>query len=111
MSNIPLAQELFSAYRTILAEKGNSPDWAVHQRNDQSKLVCPSIPFVGKHYADQPCRILVYASAENLSDYYPGSSSERPWLDDNTQAIDRHRLFLMLRQKTESFSQLYIFSQ
>ena len=83
---------LLDAYDEIIKSRGNEPDWAVHQRNDQSKLVSCTIPFVGKHYNEQPVKILVYASAESLSDYYPGGG-ERPWLDDDTIAANRHRFF------------------
>ena len=56
-----MVNNLIEAYGKI--SECNSPEWAVHKRNNQNELVKPSIPFVGKHYADQPKRILVYASA------------------------------------------------
>lgn len=87
-----LEQSLLEKYQKIMAEHGDGPEWAVHQKNNQNCLVKPSIPFVGKNYEKQEKKILVYASAEVLSDYFPGGSSERPWLEDE-RAITRHRWF------------------
>ena len=71
-----LEEKLLQSYREL--SKVNAPDWAVHKKYDQQHLVAPSIPFVGKHYLEQETKILVYASAEHLGNYYPGSESERP---------------------------------
>lgn len=86
-----LEQRLLIAYSEI-SEK-NSPDWAVHKRNSD-ELVKPTIPFVGKHYLEQPKKILVYASAENLSDYWKGNDKHWPgdWLDNDKKAQNRHRM-------------------
>jgi len=48
---------------------------------------------VGKHYLEQPKKILVYASAEKLAVYYLGNTEEwyGDWLDDDRQAENRHR--------------------
>lgn len=85
-----MVENLLRTYREI--REKIAPEGAVHQRNTPEELVVPTIPFVGKHYAEQEKKILVYASAEVLSDYYPGSQYERPWLDDNNQAENRHRI-------------------
>lgn len=84
---------LLKAYDAICRAKGDNPEWAVHKRNSPAELVRCTIPFVGKYYAEQSGKILVYASAENLSGYYPGNSREwvGDWLDDDRQAENRHR--------------------
>lgn len=86
-----LETALLTAYKEI--HKTVKPEWAVHKRDPQksSELVSPSIPFVGKHYAEQKKKILVYASAENLAEYCCGVDTDRPWLDDDTLAENRHR--------------------
>ena len=88
-----MVERLLHAYRDILTEKQNSPDWAVRKRNNPNELVRPTVPFVGKHYAEQKKKILVYASAENLADYYVGNTKYwvGDWLDDDAQAENRHR--------------------
>lgn len=91
--NEDIVINLISAYKNIMQTKGDTPEWAVHKRNFQDKLVKCTIPFVGKEYSYQPQKILVYASAENLAGYYPGNDKEwvGDWLDDDEQAINRHR--------------------
>lgn len=95
-TNVPAENEttaLLLAYRSIFREKGASPGWAVRKRNHPDELVRCTIPFVGKRYAGERPRILIYASAENLSGYYPGNDSawRGDWLDDDTLAENRHR--------------------
>lgn len=86
-----LEAKLLEAYRKI--SENNIPEWAVRKRNSND-LVTPTIPFVGKHYAEQQKKILVYASAENLSDYWKGNDKHWPgdWLDNNEKAQNRHRI-------------------
>lgn len=86
-------KKLLEAYDAIRRERGNNPEWAVHKRNSPAELVRCTIPFVGKRYGEQSARLLVYASAENLSGYYPGNAREwvGDWLDDDRQAENRHR--------------------
>lgn len=88
-----ITASLLDAYKSIFADKRNEPNWAVHKRNTPSELVLPTIPFVGKQYAEQNVKILVYASAENLSGYWKGNDDDWPgdWLDDDAFAINRHR--------------------
>ena len=88
-----LTTSLLKAYDTIFSDSGNAPLWAVHKRNYPAELVRPTIPFVGKQYAERPKKILVYASAENLAGYYLGNTEEwyGDWLDDDRQAEHRHR--------------------
>ena len=84
---------LLSSYRAITSDKGKAPEWAVHKRNSPNELVHCTIPFIGKQYGSTSPRILIYASAENLSGYYKGNDSEwtGDWLDDDGLAEDRHR--------------------
>ena len=86
-----IVSNLLEAYREI--SKNNTPNWAVHKRRFPDELVKPTIPFVGKHYLEQPKKILVYASAENLADYYSGNIKycDRYWLDADATAEQRHR--------------------
>ena len=83
--------DLLEAYRKIRGRI--APEWAVHKITPEysEELVVPTIPFVGTHYGEQNKRILVYASAENLANYCTGRSTDRPWLDDDAQAENRHR--------------------
>ena len=86
-----LINVLLTTYDEIMAR--NSPEWAVHKKQFPNELVKCTIPFVGERYENQEKRILVYASAENLSGYYLGNEKEwqGDWLDDDSQAINRHR--------------------
>lgn len=80
--------QLREIYTQVFAGKKNEPSWATHKimvgRTDEL-IHCP-IPFVGKDYAQQSPRILVYASAENLTGY-------TGYLDSDEDALDRHRNF------------------
>ena len=62
----------------------------MHKKFTPNELVSPTIPFVGKQYFNQSKKILVYASAENLSNYHKGYC-DRDWLDDDNIAENRHR--------------------
>ena len=73
-------------YQDIFQSKHNEPSWAYRKiSRPQEPIHCP-IPFVGKQYFDQPIRILLYASAENLRGY-------NGYLDDDAFAIHRHRYY------------------
>ena len=89
----PTVNKLLDAYRAICAKKGNTPEWAVRKRNAPDEPVHCTIPFVGEHYGESSPRILIYASAENLTGYYPGNDSAWPgdWLDEDALAENRHR--------------------
>lgn len=78
--------KLLNAYREIFKNKNNEPDWAVHKHEVEhtNELVHCSIPFVGEKYTEQKTKILMYASAENLSGYCGH-------LDNDDYAINRHR--------------------
>lgn len=92
--------KLLSAYRDIFKSKGNTPDWACRKLNSNGLIHCP-IPFVGRKYFDQPIKILVYASAENLSNY-------NGHIDDDTKAINRHRYTFEETKATRFFPNVHI---
>lgn len=86
-----LTKDLIDKYRSI--REITLPEWAVHKikPGNTDKIVVPTIPFVGKHYAEQKKKILVYASAEVLTDYCYGQKTDRLWLDEDEKAENRHR--------------------
>ena len=80
--------KLRKLYTQIFASKNHKPSWAVHKitpEHAHELIHCP-IPFVGKNYGKQNTKILLYASAENLTGY-------NGYLDDDQYAINRHRDF------------------
>ncbi len=52
---------LIEKYKTILGNEGN-PDW--------SFKVYPAMPFIGNNYQKINSKVLLYGSAENLSEYF-----------------------------------------
>ena len=95
---------LFKAYEEVFQSKNHSPDWAVHKidpHNSNELIHCP-IPFVGKDYLHQKTKILLYASAENLSKYHLNNT---PYLDDDEFAINRHRIFF--EESVKKFNVFY----
>jgi len=89
-------EELMRRYRTIFAQKGNAPTWAYHKISRPSELIHCPVPFVGRKYFEQPVRLLLYASAENLNGY-------DGYLDDDSFAIQRHRYFFEQSVKKKEF--------
>lgn len=83
-----MEKDLLKAYKEIFRSKNNEPSWAAHKalEGHNHELIHPSIPFVGKDYDNQPVRILVYASAENLANY-----GNKEKLYDDEWAVNRHR--------------------
>lgn len=79
-------ENLKKEYSNIFTK--NKPEWAVKKKSNNNELVHPSIPFIGKEYNDT--KILLYASAENLS-YYINQNKEMKHLDNDVAAKDRHR--------------------
>lgn len=79
------------AYSSINETCNNPYEWAVHKKSNPEELVKCTIPFVGKAYFQQSKKLLVYASAENLS-YYYNSNEESSLLDNDDSATNRHRL-------------------
>ena len=103
-----LIEQLLSSYKQIFAQQvelGSLSSWAQHKKSDSNELVRPSIPFVGKNYALQKTKILLYASAENLSNY---TEEKGGWLDDDAKAINRHRLYFDKNKETEFFPNVHI---
>ena len=87
-----LTASLLAQYRALFGVPSCFPDWAVRKIHRPAEPVKATIPFIGKDYARQDVKILVYASAENLANYYAGSGYwPGEWLDDDAQAVDRHR--------------------
>ena len=83
-----MENQLHELYKQIFSRKSHEPNWAMHKAasgHTQELIHCP-IPFVGKNYARQKVKILLYASAENLTAY-------KGYLDDDHYAIHRHRNF------------------
>lgn len=84
--------KLKADYTEIFTKQGSKPYWAYHKKNSPEQLISPTIPFVGKNYFEQPTKVLVYASAENLS--YYGNCSDNgtiELLENDSIAINRHR--------------------
>nr|MBC8440199.1 hypothetical protein [Candidatus Desulfobacula maris] len=70
--------DLLTKYKKIFSEIA-PPDWAVENRVSGEKI-CPSIPFVGKNYHLSKNKVLIYASAENLT-YYEKDESKNDLLE------------------------------
>lgn len=73
-------------YQAIHSRKKDSLGWAVRKAAPPHEPVRCSVPFIGKEYAGQPLRLLLYGSAENLTGY-------DGYLDDDRIAADRHRYY------------------
>jgi hypothetical protein len=73
-------------YQNAFKSSNGEPSWAYQKSCKPGEPVHPPIPFVGKHYFDQPIKILLYASAENLRGY-------DGYLDDDLFALHRHRYY------------------
>lgn len=86
MKQEEIVKKLLNEYESIFKElcSDGKPDWAVRKKSNPDLFVHPTIPFVGKNYFGQDRKILIYASAENLSGY-------DGYLDDDALARDRHR--------------------
>ncbi len=83
-----MESQLRERYKQIFVSRKNEPIWATHKTtvgHTHELIHCP-IPFVGKNYREENTKILLYASAENLSGY-------TGYLDADEDAIHRHRNF------------------
>lgn len=94
---------LIKTYSNLFAEY--KPSWAVKKKSNKNELVPPSIPFIGKEYNDT--KILLYASAENLT-YYTEQKEAMKHLDDDLIAIDRHRYCFNNCSENRFFPHLHI---
>ncbi len=83
-----MQKELLDSYRKIREHIGNGPSWAIRKNDGSDEQVIATIPFVGEHYAEEECKILIYASAEMLTGY-----QYETYLDDDMVACNRHRYF------------------
>ena len=81
-------KKLAEKYRNIFKSE-KKPEWAVKKLNNPSEVLHPAIPFVGKDY--DKTRLIVYASAENLSFY---KNDKDGYLDDDNKAIFRRYNYL-----------------
>lgn len=81
-----MEKRLIEQYQQIFRAKENTPTWAVHKvaPGHTQELIHCTIPFVGKFYEKEETKILLYASAENLTGY-------DGYLDCDEEAINRHR--------------------
>lgn len=77
--------KLTALYQGYFANIG-APTWAARKLAPPTSAIHPSIPFIGKKYFEQPVKILMYASAENLNNY-DGR------IDNDERAINRHRIY------------------
>lgn len=85
-----MEKSLLEVYKREFSSRMNEPNWAVHKTtpgHEHELIHCP-IPFVGKYYHQEKTRILLYASAENLSDY---CGKRQTYLDCDDYAVNRHR--------------------
>lgn len=86
-----LEMSLISSYNEIFLKEQDRPEWAVRRTFDNRQIV-PTVPFVGKEYKDNNCKMLVYASAENLTYVYDDVSNNKfPNIFNDEFAINRHR--------------------
>lgn len=94
---------LLERYREIFERKRNGEvqNWACKKESGEELIRC-SIPFVGKRYFEQPVKILVYASAENLN-------HDRAYLENDSFAENRHRIcFEKSLDGSDAFPNLHI---
>lgn len=89
MKQEDIVEKLLNRYELIFEElcSDGKPDWAVRKKSNPDLFVHPTIPFVGKNYIEQDKKILIYASAENLTSYQGHLD------DDDLVAKDRHRYY------------------
>lgn len=90
---------LINKYQSIFNEQmaSNQINWATHKICNPIDVVKPTIPFVGKKYGDIGLKILLYASAENLSNY-------SGYLDNDDVAVNRHRRWF---DRSENFDRFF----
>lgn len=101
-----LVDQLKESYRKIFAEQSAAGklSWAQTKVSNPDELVSPSFPFVGKNYADQKTKILLYASAENLVNR--GKYNGR--VDNDDIAINRHRVWFDNYSEGRFFPRVHI---
>ena len=82
------ANTLKEEYRKIFQENEKDYNLAVKKHQNSDDYVRPSIPFIGREYQNAPKKVLVYASAENLT-FYCDEEYDSNYLDDDKYAENR----------------------
>ena len=102
MKQEEIVEILLQRYESIFKElcSAGEPEWAVRKMSNPDLFVHPTIPFVGKNYFERDKKILIYASAENLSPY-------KGHLDCDALAKDRHRYYFS-KSKDRTFPFVHI---
>ena len=90
-------KELFNAYKKIFCN--TQPVWAQKKFNN-TQLIYPTIPFIGKNY--DKYRVLIYASAENLT-----YINKEGGLENDVYAINRHRNHFEHSKNNEGFPEVH----
>ena len=91
---------LKNGYEKLFDKINERPEWAV-KRLDNNEVIHPTIPFVGKNYGNIEKKLLLYASAENLTNY-------DGWIDETEKAINRHRFWFDNYSKDKFFPNVHI---
>ena len=75
-----LESRLLETYREL--RKENAPKWAVHKISEgkRDQLVVPTIPFIGKNYAQQKKKIRTALFFPRGKDGFPSDSLQIPEL-------------------------------
>lgn len=94
-----LADELQSIYKELYRED-IFPEWGV-KRITTGEVIPPSIPFIGNDYYSSLWKIVVYASAENLTHYEKDNPRKLLESDD---AWNRHRIIFDEYKKSKKSS-------
>jgi len=81
-------EKLLAEKYSAIFQNEEKPSWAVIKKSNKTEIIHPPIPFVGKNFNN--LRILLYASAENLT-YYTEQEKIIDYLDDDLISINRHR--------------------
>ncbi|MGL4981583.1 MAG: hypothetical protein ACRC4W_01775 [Treponemataceae bacterium] len=87
--------------KKIFSEDKQNPHWAARKKTVDENIH-PAIPFVGKNY--EKTRLLVYASAENLT-YYEKSDKSIDKFENDELAINRRKI---KESKTSFFPNIHI---
>lgn len=94
MNSKQQVSHILKAYKNIY-QASKKPDWAVENRRN-GEIIKPSIPFIGNNYGSLKNKILLYASAENLT-YYEKSNSPNKLLETE-DAWNRRRNRIKLKR-------------
>lgn len=108
MNQQELVDKLLVAYKNLFTEQSalGLLYWAQNKLSSPETIVSPTIPFVGKNYLAQSTKVLLYASAENLSNY--SDPKKGGWLDNDEVAINRHRRWYNCSAEKKFFPNVHI---